>query len=351
MRTVDIPGMKQAISHLAIRMREPLMFWGPSGCGKTQGADQASTENDTLLCDIRVSQYEGIDLRGLPNVQNNRTLWNLPATMPFIGNDAFPDDRPILLMFDEINSAQDDGVLAVCYQIIQEFRCGEHVLKPNVRIIAAGNRETDRGVVRRMPAPLANRFTHFEVVVNPEALVAELHKRGVPRLCLGFLLFRKALVSTFTPKSTEKVFASPRTWEKAFRYHADPLLPLDLKQKAISGAVGEGPAGEFHAYTQMAGRVITSKVILADPDAAPLPQGDGAEGMCWATVMNISGDMDQATARPFHRYLSRIANARQFGPEYAVAAWQLALQRDVTLYETDAYLDFAKSFQEVFEGR
>ena len=33
-------------------------------------------------------------------------------------------------------------------------------------IVAAGNREADKGVTYRMPAPLANRFIHLELAVN-----------------------------------------------------------------------------------------------------------------------------------------------------------------------------------------
>jgi hypothetical protein len=267
--------------------------------------------------------------------------------MPFIGNDAFPDDQPILLMFDELNSAQDDGVLAVCYQIINERRCGEHMLKPNVRIIAAGNRETDRGVTRRMPTPLANRFTHAEVAPDPEAVVYHFQQVGLPRLCLGFLLFRKPLLSTFDPAKPDKAFATPRTWEKAFRYWADDQLPETIRAAAISGAVGEGPASEFLAFTQLAGRVVPISRILSDPRGAPLPED---EGMCWAVSMNVSGEMTKKNATPLAKYMERIGEDRRFGPEYVIAAWQLALKRDDTLDETPEFMTMARTYRAAFQG-
>jgi hypothetical protein len=340
--------MKAIIQHIAIRLREPCMFWGGFGVGKTQGAKQASDAENALLCDIRVSQYEGVDFRGIPSVEQGKTTWNLPATMPFVGNDKFPDDRLILLMFDEINSAIDDGVLAVCYQIINEWRCGEHVLKPNVRIIAAGNRETDRGVTRRMPMPLNNRFTHAEVVPDAEATAYYFQSIGIARPCLGFLLFRKNLISTFDPARADKAVATPRTWEKAFRYWMDPLLPESVRAAAISGAVGEGPAAEFLAYTQLMGRVVTTKQIMADPRGTPLPENDG---MCWATCMHISGDLSKRTAGPLGVYLDRIASDKRFGPEYQITAWQMALNRDGSLDETPEFMSVARLQQAVFAGR
>ena len=348
MQTVTIPGMQALIEHVAIRLDEPYMFWGGFGIGKTQAAGQAVKRTNSVLCDIRVAQYEAVDFRGIPDVQSRRTVWNLPGTMPFVGNPDFPDDRTILLVFDEINSAQDDGVLAACYQIINERRAGEHVLKPNVRIIAMGNRETDRGVTRRMPLPLCNRMTHAEVVVDPDALVLHLQQLGVPRICLAFLLFRKALINTFDPASPQKVVATPRTWEKAFRYWVDPHLPESVRMVAIAGAVGDGPAGEFLAFTQLAGRIIPIKHIIADPRGAPLPDDDG---MCWATVMNISGDMTPSNAGPLSIYLDRIAAERRLGPEYKIAAWKTAVKRDEMLDRTPEFVEFSRLQQQMYSDR
>jgi midasin (ATPase involved in ribosome maturation) len=78
MHVINIPTMKTMVSHIAMRMNQPMMFWGPPGCGKTEGAAQAAQEMGALLCDIRVSQYEGVDFRGIPSVEGGRTLWNLP---------------------------------------------------------------------------------------------------------------------------------------------------------------------------------------------------------------------------------------------------------------------------------
>lgn len=40
------------------------------GCvvGKSEGIAQLAAENDAVLCDIRLSQYDSVDLRGFPGV-------------------------------------------------------------------------------------------------------------------------------------------------------------------------------------------------------------------------------------------------------------------------------------------
>jgi hypothetical protein len=348
MRSINVDTYKQMIRHVAVRLDQPIYVSGPPGIAKSQAAAQVCDEDGMFHCDIRVSQYEGIDFRGLPDLSDGRTRWNLPLTLPFIGNDAFPDDRIILLTFDEMNSAQDDGVLAVLYQAVSERRVGEHIFKPNVRIMGMGNRDTDKGITRRIPTPLANRFTHAEMVIDEEAVVNYFLSKGYPRIACGFLMFRKPLVSTFDPSSPSRVFASPRTWEKALTYHMDQTMPLDVQQAAISGAIGEGPASEFNAYLQMAGKIVPTSAIIKDPKGVPLPED---EGMCWAMTMSVSGDMDKTNVGPLTTYLTRIADTSRFGPEYVISAWQLALKRNDDLYTTKEYLAFAKAYRSAFSGK
>ena len=64
-----------------------------------------------------------------------------------------------------MNSAAP-SVQAAAYQLILNRRVGTYKLPDNVMIVAAGNREADKGVTYRMPAPLANRFIHLELAVN-----------------------------------------------------------------------------------------------------------------------------------------------------------------------------------------
>jgi hypothetical protein len=67
-----------------------------------------------------------------------------------------------VLFLDEITSAPP-AVSAAAYQLILDRRLGEYQVPEGWAIFAAGNRQGDRGVTYSMPAPLANRFSHFEV--------------------------------------------------------------------------------------------------------------------------------------------------------------------------------------------
>jgi len=331
---LSIPKAQSFLQSVAIDQREPVMFWGQPGAGKSEAVHQLAAANNAELVDIRLSQYDSVDLRGIPTPQNGFTVWNAPSTLPFVGNDAFPDDRMVVLFLDEINSASP-SVAAVAYQLINDRRVGEHVLKPNVRVIAAGNRESDRGVTNRMPTPLANRFTHVEVEVSAEAWIDWAMDNGVHPIFAAFLSFRPELVTTFDPSKPDKAFATPRTWAKAAKYYG-AQMPLDVMRAAICGAVGQGPGEEFMGYTAIWQDMPDLKKIIKDPLKSALPDG---VGMSYAVTVGLSGMMDLKNVAAVHAYLDRL------NPEYVVCAWSLAIKRDKTLATTDTFVDqYAKKY-------
>ena len=339
MQIININDAKDMIKHIAVGMGEPLMFWGQPGVGKSEAVAQvARDDNDSILVDIRLSQYDAVDLRGIPVPHDSGlTVWHAPSTLPFVGNDAFPDDVRIYLFLDEINSAPS-SVTAVAYQLINDRGVGEHRLKDNVVVIAAGNRESDRGVTNRMPTPLANRFTHAEIGVDVDAWCEYAQNAGLPPVGIAFMQFRKPLLSTFDPSKPDKAFATPRTWVKALRYHASGM-PQAVKHAAMTGAVGEGPASEFLGFVEVWQSIIPVEDILKDPEGVALPEELSTR---YATAVNVSGSLSVDTADQLHRFLKRL------DPEYVVLAWQLAIKRDEALFSTNAFMDFSKVYHAVF---
>ena len=106
--TVSVPQFKDMIRHVVIRNNIPLMGWGDFGIGKSQGGAQAAEEEKAFYADVRLGQYDSVDIRGIPSDDGKgRTHWLRASTFPFVGNDEFPDDQIILLALDEINAAND----------------------------------------------------------------------------------------------------------------------------------------------------------------------------------------------------------------------------------------------------
>lgn len=345
MQQISIPTMKAMIKHVGIAKRRPLYFHGPSGIGKSEGIFQSCIENDGTMLDIRVSQYESIDFRGIPDVQAGTTVWNMPATMPFKGNPKFALadlTKPIFLFLDEVNQG-DPSVLSVLYQLINDRRIGEHELMDNVVIICAGNRDTDRGVTNKFPAPLSNRMTHAELVPDVKAWSAWASKQWPnPKgaTLIGFMNFRNELLHTFEPNKPVAVFATPRTWSFAYEDFADDTLPADVKQASIAGSVGEGPATELGAFVEIMNSIKPIEEIIADPEGVPIESGLDIQ---WAMATHVAGNMDKDNADQLHKFLVRLE------PEMVVMAWTMAVQRDEDITDTNAFLfGYAPKFRGLF---
>lgn len=346
MHTINVETLIQITRHVVVDMRQPLMLWGKPGVGKSAGVWQAAEALGAHMIDIRLSQYDSVDLRGIPapDEVTKMTTWYAPSTLPFKGNAGFPTDRIILLFLDEVNSATP-AVAAVAYQLINDRRVGEHELMDNVRIVAAGNREGDRGVTNRMPTPLANRFTHVEVVEDKRAVTEHFQSIGLPAIGIAFLNFRSPLLCTFDPAKADKAFATPRTWEKALRYYASTTMPSDLKKIAIAGAIGDGPATEFAAFEDIWLKMTPVAKIIKDPEGVAVPK---EPAMNYAVAVAISGEMDLKNITPLYRYLERMAQSDAAGPEFLVLALQLATKRNKDIYTTPEFIKFSKAYKAIF---
>ena len=342
MQQVSIPEMVSFLDHMAVRRKRSVMVWGQPGVGKSQGVNALTAKHSALMVDIRLSMYDSVDLRGIPvPTDEGMTVWHVPSTLPFDTNPLFSDDGLTVLFLDEINAAAP-SVLAVAYQLIHDRRVGEHKLRDNVVVIAAGNREGDKGVTNRMPTPLANRFTHIEAVVSVDAFCDYAQSVGLPPIGIAFLQWRKELLSTFDPSRPDKAFATPRTWEWALRDYADDELPGNIMRAALIGTIGEGPALEFLAFTEVWSKMIPLSEILADPMKARIPEELSA---CYAVAINVSGAMAVGPNLPkLHAYLMRL------DPEFAVMAWQLAVKRESGLLTTPEFVAFAKEYKQISQA-
>jgi hypothetical protein len=215
----------------------PVMLWGPPGVGKSDIINQIGERNDIPVIDIRLSQMEPSDLRGIPFRADGQVEWAVPAMLP----DTERHGSAGILFLDEITSAVP-SVSAAAYQLILDRRLGEYEVPDGWAIFAAGNRQGDRGVTYTMPAPLANRFSHFEVDLNLDDWAAWAYKNNIDERIIAFLRFRPELLFDFDPAHNPVAFPSPRSWEFAHRalqkFASHPQLLLGTLQACVGPAAG-----------------------------------------------------------------------------------------------------------------
>jgi len=182
-------------------------IWGHRGLGKSSLVQQAAVENGWGFIDLRCSQLEASDIRGLPDLgSNNRTHYRPPADMPLadMSDDAIREELSAvlglkatstnlsdlivkkletsdldvtrryyeklqslqsrfqrgILFLDEVNRAQDD-VLQAIFQLILDRRVGQYVLPPGWCVVAAGNYMEGYRVGGFDDPAFINRFCHL----------------------------------------------------------------------------------------------------------------------------------------------------------------------------------------------
>ena len=241
----------------AINVRRPVFLWGPPGIGKSDIVKQIGEDAGREVIDVRLALWEPTDIKGIPyyNADAGKMVWAPPAELP---TDA---DSKAIIFLDELNSAPP-AVQAAAYQLILNRRVGTYKLPDGVDIVAAGNRDGDRGVTYRMPAPLANRFVHLEAKVDFDdwqdwAVMNNIHPEVV-----GYVGFAKQDLYDYDPKSASKSFATPRSWSFVSDLLSDADIDTDTLHNLVAGAIGDGLSVKFMAHRKVAGRMPKAADIL-----------------------------------------------------------------------------------------
>ncbi len=244
----------------------PVMLWGPPGVGKSQIVAQVAQRHQVCVIDIRLSQMEPSDLRGIPFRVDDAVEWAIPSLLPHRKRHG---DTGILFL-DEITSAPP-SVSAAAYQLILDRRLGAYEVPPHWIIVAAGNRQGDRGVTYTMPAPLANRFSHFEVDVHLDDWVAWAYQQGIDERIIGFLRFRPERLFDFDPAHNPVAFPTPRSWEFAHRALQKFASMPNLLLGSLQACVGPAAGIELKAFVDNLDRMPDLDAILRGEDV-PTPQ-------------------------------------------------------------------------------
>ena len=261
-RTVNPNRAKKSIRR-AFKKKRPIFLWGPPGIGKSEIVQQITDDlPNSHLIDIRLSLWEPTDIKGIPYFDSNTgtMVWGAPSELPTQEFAAQYDN--IVVFFDEMNSAAP-AVQAAAYQLILNRRVGQYKLPDNVIIVAAGNREADKGVSYRMPAPLANRFIHLELAVQFDDWFEWAVTNKINTDVVGYLQFAKQDLYDFDPRSPSRSFATPRSWTFVSELIDDNEDDETTTTDLVSGAVGEGLAVKFMAHRKVAGNMPNPSDILA----------------------------------------------------------------------------------------
>ncbi len=252
-RTVTIQEAKHRVKK-AMKVKRPIFLWGAPGVGKSEAIEQIAIDlggSPEALVDVRLSLLEPTDLRGIPfyNKDSGKMDWADPVDLP--DEEFAAQFDTVVLFLDELNAAPP-SVQAAAYQLILNRRVGKYRLPDNVVVVAAGNRETDKGVTYRMPSPLANRFMHLEIRVDYESWLEWAVTNKINADVTGYISWSKKDLFDFDPRSASRSFATPRSWAFVSEILEDGDESDAVLTDLIAGTVGEGLAIKFMSHRKFA---------------------------------------------------------------------------------------------------
>jgi len=252
---------------------------GSPGLGKSWTIAKLCADRTLQLQDERLSQYDSVDLRGLPDLDGNkrRTCWIPPEMLPY------EDSRPGLLFLDEFSDSQDD-VKKAAYQLIHDRKLGSYKLPDNWAIGGAGNLITDMSFVTRNPAALNNRFIHFYVYCEIKDWTAMASASGIHPMIIGFLNWKPSWLHAFqgmeegelqTFIKNSEAWHSPRTWEGVSKViHSFGTSEDEFKEAEIliAGFVGLPAMSEFSGYVKYYSKLPDLDDLIANPESHRCPE-------------------------------------------------------------------------------
>lgn len=324
--SLKLSHLKQAVI-VCLKAKLPCFIYGPPGVGKSDLVHQIASELfDGNLIDVRLSQFDPVDLRGIPSVKDGVTIWNRPAFLPTEGSG--------LLFLDEYGDAQPD-VQNVCKQLLLDRRIGDYHLPEGWHVIAATNRTEDKaGVSSGKNTANNNRVAHFDVSLDIDDWTTWAADHDIRPEVLAFCRFRSDLLHDFDPKRAEPAFPSPRSWSFVSRL-IESTIPSHLEHPLLSGVIGSGAASEFVGFLRIWRNLPNLDAILLAPDTTPVPDKEDLATR-YAVAVGLAGKVSAKSYGNAIKYLDRLS-----APEYGVLCSNIAIKKDPAICTTKDFASWA----------
>lgn len=296
----------QVIKESIMICREAIVtpfIWGHRGLGKSSLVRQITQDNGWGFIDLRCSQIEASDIRGLPDRVGDRTCYLPPADMPIgdlstqritqeladtigveSGNgDVFvetmkrmrsPDleTRRLyyqklqqlqprfpngILFVDEVNRAQDD-VLQAIFQLVLDHKVGQYVLPPGWSVVAAGNFQEGYMVTGFNDPAFLDRFCHMTLSIGETTLeewvqyMTQTHGEAASDVVEFASQNMRHLDGDVEGELGFSIQPSRRSWEQVVRVrqaHQRQQFSDEATLEVLAGLLGREIALSFSRYS------------------------------------------------------------------------------------------------------
>ena len=304
--------------------------------GKSAIGKQLADAHNLKFIDLRLTELDPTDLHGLPNFKEGKATFVPFDTFPLEGDKIPEGYKGWCIFLDEINSA-NHSVQAACYKLVLDRMVGQHKLHPKVKLMAAGNLDTDNAITNTMSSALVSRFAHFYVELNNDDWLEWATTSGIDSRITSYINFKPQDLYTFNPDS-ELPYASPRTWEMVSKCIATMKVTSDTVL-LLESLLGEAVARNFVSYCKLFKNLPSFADILAKPDTIEISKDIGTQ---WAVLGMVTHNMDETNQDKCEVFLRRLPMELQIvalkeiknrHPKIytKLTKWKLAVSKDLEL--------------------
>lgn len=220
-------------------IEQSVMLRARHGVGKSSVVRQVAEELGYQFFDVRLSQCEVGDIKGLPGInhEEKRTEFYKPFWWPRDQNSKG------ILFFDELNRASKD-VLQAVFEVCLDRRLDGEPLPPGWRVVSAINAEDDYDVAVLDPA-LADRWFMIDFEPTVEEWIHHASRSNVHSSIIDFVSQNSNLLDP--PVGTNaynagEIYPSRRSWFR-FNEACSALGLWESKDEVIMTQVAKGWLG------------------------------------------------------------------------------------------------------------
>lgn len=338
MQKIDHSEMVELVTK-AYKTQKSLFVLGGTGIGKSDTVYQAgesiansmnmnvttdlNDQDNFRIIDFRVADKRPADLRGLPDLSGDKTVWQEPEFLP--------DEGKGIIVLEEFNLA-DKSLQAPAYQLVLDRKMDSYKVPRGFGIVALGNRIEDRANVHELSVPLKNRFDWAELTEpQPDQWIDWAMDNNLDSRVITFIknnpkfLYRPPInTETESVDRQKKAFPTPRAWETV----SDKIKPEpnDRLQFYTSTTVGKDVATQFESFAKLAEGYDIGQ-ILDNPEKAELPNKPDAK---YALSSSISQYYDtSATKTQKQKFLVKVIKiVDRLTPAFGALLLRLVIKRD-----------------------
>ena len=305
-QTVTLKQAKKLVQCMA--HEQSFLLLSPPGVGKSDIVFQAAAEAGLPCRSLLGTQIAPEDVSGIPRIVGERSVFCPPRLL-------LPErPEPFCLFLDELPACAPD-IQKAFYSLLLERRLGEHALPAGTWVVAAGNRQQDRALVRAMSSALVNRVTILNLRVDADEWQDWARRNGVRADIRSFISFMPDALMRTVPNEPAP-FSTPRAWSLLSQAldmaEASGILNRDTRRALAFGRLSSEDAAVFCALAEESIGVLEPiECYFEHPDK--LPKGETARWFVLNCIrQNVqAGRIENVKPRAVNRFLRSLPTESQ----------------------------------------